>query len=87
METKLNMQSCLDCLNEEPYKQPGFKRPPAKTIRENRTSSRADPNRFTPIYPFGYEKTIPPCPKIFIDLCTFPWPTEAGNLESDFPLT
>lgn len=72
VRTKLNMQSCPDCLNEEPYKQPGIKRPPAQTIKKHRSTSKADPNGFTVIYPFVFEKAIPPYPQIIISLCTFP---------------
>jgi hypothetical protein len=43
-EAELSMQSYLDRLGEEFSKQPGFKRPPAKTIRKRRTTSKADPD-------------------------------------------
>ena len=43
-ETELSMQSYLDRLDEELSKQPGFKRPPAKTIRKRRTTSKTDPD-------------------------------------------
>lgn len=42
VETELSMQSYLDRLDEELSKQPGFKRPPAKTIRKHRTTSKTD---------------------------------------------
>lgn len=44
VETELSMQSYLDCLDEELSKQPGFKRPPTKTIRKRRTTSKTDPD-------------------------------------------
>ena len=44
VETALSMQSYLDRLDEELSKQPGFKRPPVKTIRKRRTTSKTDPN-------------------------------------------
>ena len=39
VEAELSMQSYLDRLDEELSKQPGFKRPPVKTIRKRRTTS------------------------------------------------
>ena len=44
VEAELSMQSYLDRLDEELSKQPGFKRPPAKTIRKRRTTSKTDPD-------------------------------------------
>ena len=44
VETELSMQSYLDRLDEELSKQPGFKRPPAKTIKKRRTTSKTDPD-------------------------------------------
>lgn len=44
VEAELSMQSYLDRLDEELSKQPGFKRPPAKTIRKRRTTSKTAPD-------------------------------------------
>ena len=44
VEAELSMQSYLDRLDEELSKQPGFKRPPVKTIRKRRTTSKTDPD-------------------------------------------
>ena len=44
VEAELSMQSYLDRLDEELSKQPGFKRPLAKTIRKRRTTSKTDPD-------------------------------------------
>ena len=44
VEAELSMQSYLDRLDEELSKQPGFKKPPAKTIRKHRTTSKTDPD-------------------------------------------
>lgn len=38
------MQSYLDCLDEELAQQPGFKKPPVKTIKKRHTTSRPDPD-------------------------------------------
>ena len=38
------MQSYLDRLDEELSKQPGFKKPPIKTIKKRRTTSKTDPD-------------------------------------------
>lgn len=42
VEVELSMQSYLDHLDEEFSKQPGFKRPPVKTIRTRRATSKTD---------------------------------------------
>lgn len=42
VEAELSIQSYLDRLDEEISKQPDFKRPPAKTIRKHRTTSKTD---------------------------------------------
>lgn len=44
VETELSMQSYLDRLDEALSKQPGFRKPLAKTIRKRRTISKADPD-------------------------------------------
>lgn len=44
VETELSMQSYLERLGEELSKQPGFKKPPAKTIKKRRTTSKTDPD-------------------------------------------
>ena len=44
VEAELSIQSYLDCLDEELSKQPGFKKPPAKTIKKHRTTSKTDPD-------------------------------------------
>ena len=44
VETELSMQSYLDRLDEELSKQPGFKKPAAKTIKKRRTTSKTDPD-------------------------------------------
>ena len=44
VEAELSMQSYLDRLDEELSKQPGFKKPPIKTIKKRRTTSKTDPD-------------------------------------------
>ena len=39
-----SMQSYLDSLDEEISSQPGFKKPPTRTIKKRRTTSRTDPD-------------------------------------------
>lgn len=43
-ETELSMQSYLERLDEKLSKQPGFKKPPAKTVKKRRTTSKTDPD-------------------------------------------
>ena len=43
-EVEQSMQSYLDCLDEELAQQPGFKKPPVKTVKKRRTTSRTDPD-------------------------------------------
>lgn len=43
-ETELSMQSYLNRLDEEFSKQPGFKKPPTKTIKKRRTTSKTAPD-------------------------------------------
>ena len=38
------MQSYLDSLDEELSKQPGFKKPPTRTVKKRRTTSQTDPD-------------------------------------------
>ena len=44
VEVEQSMQSYLDCLDEELAQQPGFKKPPVKTVKKRRTTSRTDPD-------------------------------------------
>ena len=44
IEVERSMQSYLDCLDEELAEQPGFKSPPAKTVKKRRTTSATDPD-------------------------------------------
>ena len=44
VEVEQSMQSYLDCLDEELAQQPGFKKPPVKTAKKHRTTSRTDPD-------------------------------------------
>lgn len=44
VETELSMQRYLDRLDEELSKQPGFKRPPVKTIRKRLTTRKTVPD-------------------------------------------
>ena len=44
VEAELSMQIYLDRLDKELSKQPGFKRPPAQTLRKRRTTSKTDPD-------------------------------------------
>ena len=44
VEAELSMQGYLDRLDEELSEQPGFKSPPAKTVRKRRTTSKTDPD-------------------------------------------
>ena len=44
VEIEQSMQSYLDCLDEELSQQPGFKKPPVKTVKKRRTTSRTDPD-------------------------------------------
>lgn len=44
LETALSMQSYLNRLDEEFLKQPGFKKPPTKTIKKRRTTSKTAPD-------------------------------------------
>ena len=44
VEAELSMQSYLDCLDEELSKQPGFKKPPVKTVKKRRITSKTDPD-------------------------------------------
>lgn len=44
IEVEQSMQSYLDCLDEELTQQPGFKKPPVKTVKKLRTTSRTDPD-------------------------------------------
>ena len=43
-EVEQSMQSYLDALDEELSQQPGFKKPPERTIKKRRTTSRTDPD-------------------------------------------
>ena len=43
-EVEQSMQSYLDSLDEELSQQPGFKKPPARTIKKRRTTSWTDPD-------------------------------------------
>ena len=43
-EVEQSMQSYLDALDEELSQQPGFKKPPARTIKKRRITSRTDPD-------------------------------------------
>ena len=44
VEVEQSMQSYLDCLDEELAQQPGVKKPPVKTVKKHRTTSRTDPD-------------------------------------------
>ena len=44
IEVQKSMQSYLDALDEELSNQPGFKKPPAKTVKKRRTTSQTDPD-------------------------------------------
>lgn len=44
VEVEQSMQSYLDCLDEELAGQPGFKSPPAKTLKKCRTTSTTGPD-------------------------------------------
>ena len=44
IEVEQSMQSYLDSLDEEISSQPGFKKPPTRTIKKRRTTSRTDPD-------------------------------------------
>lgn len=44
VEVEQSMQSYLDCLDEELSQQPGFTKPPVKTVKKRRTTSQTDPD-------------------------------------------
>ena len=44
IEVEQSMQSYLDSLDEELSKQPGFKKPPTRTVKKRRTTSQTDPD-------------------------------------------
>ena len=44
IEVEQSMQSYWDALDEERSKQPGFKKPPTRTIKKRRATSRTDPD-------------------------------------------
>lgn len=46
VEVEQSMQSYLDCLDEELAQQSGFKKPPVKTVKKLRTTSRTDPRQW-----------------------------------------